>query len=318
MAKKQNQSAPLPITTIFSFVLLAFSLYFFVSLVTFNPNDVSLSTSSSQVNSIENYGGLFGAYLSDFLFSIIGASAYLLIALMVHEVLNILFFHERFAHHKTLRIISSFILIFCSCLLFEYFLSGEAYPQLSAGGVLGFLGLDFLSSYLGVFGALIFVVIFALASLSFALAFSWINVFDFIGKNLIAFSKILLQALKKLSTLILTSFKNALSNFVKTTQNLISNFKSSRLKAQEEKASPRKSSKSIEQQDEIERVVVEKSQITAEKDTKKETISEDIKNEAEPLNTKTSTTVYKKENVDTSMPDTSLLDRALDLSLIHI
>ena len=312
MAKKQNQSAPFPITTIFSFVLLAFSLYFFVSLVTFNPNDVSLSTSSSQVNSIENYGGLFGAYLSDFLFSIIGASAYLLIALMVHEVLNILFFHERFAHHKTLRIVSSFILIFCSCLLFEYILSGEDYPQLSAGGVLGFLGLDFLSSYLGVFGALIFVVIFALASLSFALAFSWINVFDFIGKNLIAFSKILLQAFKKLSTLILTSFKNALSNFVKTTQNLISNFKSSRLKAQEEKASPGKSSKSIELQDEIERVVVEKSQTTLEKDPKKESISKDIKNVAESLNTKTSTTVYKKDNVDTSMPDTSLLDRALD------
>ena len=313
MAKKQNQSAPLPITTIFSFVLLAFSLYFFVSLVTFNPNDVSLSTSSSQVNSIENYGGLFGAYLSDFLFSIIGASAYLLIALMVHEVLNILFFHERFAHHKTLRITSSFILIFCSCLLFEYFLSGEAYPQLSAGGVLGLLGLDFLSSYLGVFGALIFVVIFALASLSFALAFSWINVFDFIGKNLIAFSKILLEALKKLSTLTLTLFKNALNNFVKTIQNLILNLKSSRFKAQEAKASSVKSSKSIEQNDEIERVVVEKSQNAPEKDTKTVSAQEDIKNEAESLNTKTSTTVYKKkENVDTSMPDTSLLDRALD------
>ena len=312
MAKKQNQSAPLPISTIFSFVLLAFSLYFFVSLVTFNPDDVSLSTSSSQVNSIENYGGLFGAYLSDFLFSFIGASAYLLIALMVHEVLNILFFHERFAHHKSLRIISSLILIFCSCLLFEYFLTGETYPQLSAGGVVGLLGLDFLSSYLGVFGALIFVVIFALASLAFALVFSWINVFDFIGENLIAFSKILLHALKKLSTLILTFFKNALSNFVKTIQKLISNFNSSRLKAQEEKSSPRKSSKSIEHQEEIERVVVEKSQMTPEKDPKKESISEDVKNEAEPLNTKTSTTVYKKENVDTSMPDTSLLDRALD------
>jgi len=313
MAKKQNQSAPLPITTIFSFVLLAFSLYFFVSLVTFSPNDVSLSTSSSQVNSIENYGGLFGAYLSDFLFSIIGASAYLLIALMVHEVLNILFFHDRFAHHKTLRITSSFILIFCSCLLFEYFLSGEAYPQLSAGGVLGLLGLDFLSSYLGVFGALIFVVIFALASLSFALAFSWINVFDFIGKNLIAFSKILLEALKKLSTLTLTLFKNALNNFVKTIQNLILNLKSNRLKAQEAKASSVKSSKSIEQNDEIERVVVEKSQNAPEKDTKTVSAQEDIKNEAESLNTKTSTTVYKKkENVDTSMPDTSLLDRALD------
>ena len=313
MAKKQNQSAPLPITTIFSFVLLAFSLYFFVSLVTFNPNDVSLSTSSSQVNSIENYGGLFGSYLSDFLFSIIGASAYLLIALMVHEVLNILFFHERFAHHKTLRIISSFILIFCSCLLFEYFLSGEAYPQLSAGGVVGLLGLDFLSSYLGVFGALIFVVIFALASLSFALAFSWINVFDFIGKNLIGFLRILLQALKKLSTLTITLFKNALNNFVKTIQNLILNLKSSRLKAQEAKASSVKSSKSIEQNDEIERVVVEKSQNTPEMDTKIESVPEDIKNKAEPSNAKISTTVYKKkENVDTSMPDTSLLDRALD------
>jgi S-DNA-T family DNA segregation ATPase FtsK/SpoIIIE len=313
MAKKQNQSTPLPITTIFSFVLLAFSLYFFVSLVTFNPNDVSLSTSSSQVNSIENYGGLFGAYLSDFLFSIIGASAYLLIALMVHEVLNILFFHERFAHHKTLRIISSFILIFCSCLLFEYFLSGEAYPQLSAGGVVGLLGLDFLSSYLGVFGALIFVVIFALASLSFALVFSWINVFDFIGKNLIGFLRIFLQALKKLSTLIFTLFKNSVNNFVKTIQNLILNFKSSRLKAQEAKVSSVKSSKSIEQQDEIERVVVEKSQNTPEMDTKIESVPEDIKNKAEPSNAKISTTVYKKkENVDTSMPDTSLLDRALD------
>ncbi len=313
MAKKQNQSAPLPITTIFSFVLMAFSLYFFVSLVTFNPNDVSLSTSSSEVYSIENYGGLFGAYLSDFLFSIIGASAYLLIALMVHEVLNILFFHQRFAHHKTLRIISSLILIFCSCILFEYLLTGESYPQLSAGGVVGFLGLDFLSSYLGVFGALIFVVIFAIASLSFALAFSWIKVFDFIGKNLIAFSRILLQALKKLSTLVLTLFKNATSNFVKTTQNLMSNFKSSRLKAKEEKASSVKSSKSIEQQNEIERVVVQKSQTTPEKDPKKESVSEIINNEAESLNTKTSITVYKKkENVDTSMPNTSLLDRALD------
>ena len=313
MAKKQNQSAPLPISTIFSFVLLAFSLYFFVSLVTFNPDDVSLSTSSSQVNSIENYGGLFGAYLSDFLFSFIGASAYLLIALMVHEVLNILFFHERFAHHKSLRIISSLILIFCSCLLFEYFLTGETYPQLSAGGVVGLLGLDFLSSYLGVFGALIFVVIFALASLAFALVFSWINVFDFIGKNLIAFLKIVLKALKNLSILMLTLFKNTLSNFVKTTQNLMSNFKTSRLNAPEEKASSVKSLKSIEQEDEIKRVVVENSQTTPKKDTKKDAVSEDIKNEAEPLNTKTSTTVYKKkESLDTSMPNTSLLDRALD------
>lgn len=86
MAKKQNQSAPLPITTIFSFVLLAFSLYFFVSLVTFNPNDVSLSTSSSQVNSIENYGGLFGAYLSDFLFSLQDIYKKYLLLLSIRQV----------------------------------------------------------------------------------------------------------------------------------------------------------------------------------------------------------------------------------------
>jgi S-DNA-T family DNA segregation ATPase FtsK/SpoIIIE len=93
----------------------------------------------------------------------------------------------------------------------------------------------------------------------------------------------------------------------------MSNFKSSRLNAQQEKVSSVKSSKSIDQQDEIERVVVEKSQTIPVKDQKKETVSEIINNEAEPLNTKTSTTVYKKkENVDTSMPDTSLLDRALD------
>ena len=130
---------------------------------------------------------------------------------------------------------------------------------------------------------------------------------------MIVFTKIVFQALKRLSTLILTLLKNTLSYFVKTTQNLMSNFKSSRLKVQEKKASSAKPPKLIEQQDEIERVVVEKSQTTPVKDQKKETVSEIINNEAEPLNTKTSTTVYKKkENVDTSMPDTSLLDRALD------
>ena len=57
MAKNSNSSLQTPLTSIFSFVLLAFTLYFFVSLVTFNENDLVLSSTASEDLVIENYGG---------------------------------------------------------------------------------------------------------------------------------------------------------------------------------------------------------------------------------------------------------------------
>ena len=180
MARNSNSSLQTPLTSIFSFVLLAFTLYFFVSLVTFNANDLVLASTASENLVIENYGGLIGAHLSNFLFSLLGASSYLLVILMVHEIVNILFFPKRFQSNKSLRITSSLVLLVMSCLFFEHILSGDNYPQLSAGGIIGYFGLDILSRYLGVYGALIFIVVFGLASLSFALAFSWISLISVI------------------------------------------------------------------------------------------------------------------------------------------
>ena len=308
MAKNSNSSLQTPLTSIFSFVLLAFTLYFFVSLVTFNANDLVLSSTVSENLVIENYGGLVGAHLSNFLFSLLGASSYLLVILMVHEIVNILFFPKRFHSNKSLRITSSLVLLVMSCMFFEHILSGDNYPQLSAGGIIGYFGLDILSRYLGVYGALIFIVVFGLASLSFALAFSWISLMT-IAFNQI--SKLIVKGFRLLS-LGLTSLKNIVIKLLKFISSLIFNFF---MHVKKMLSNPRR----IKVQDKKSKIIAAKERIVVEKESDVEPITPNKNNskldspKEKPV-IKTSTTVYKKKNddIDTAMPNTSLLDRALD------
>ena len=90
---------------------------------------------------------------------------------MVHEIVNILFFDKYFSFTNHLRITSSLFLLVMSCKLFVHILGGDYYPQLSAGGIIGYIWFGYSIRYLGVYCALIFIVIFL--SLSFALSFSF-------------------------------------------------------------------------------------------------------------------------------------------------
>ena len=62
----------------FSFFLIAFSLYIFISLVSYDVSDSgSYHKNSSTV--VNNLGGPLGAYISDFLYTIIGYGSYLIL-----------------------------------------------------------------------------------------------------------------------------------------------------------------------------------------------------------------------------------------------
>ena len=59
----------------FSFFLLAFSLYIFISLVSYDSSDSGFfSKNSSEI--INNLGGPLGATVSDFLFTLFGYGSY--------------------------------------------------------------------------------------------------------------------------------------------------------------------------------------------------------------------------------------------------
>ena len=62
----------------FSFFLIAFSLYIFISLVSYDVSDSGFFNKNSSTV-INNLGGPLGASISDFLYTIIGFGSYLIL-----------------------------------------------------------------------------------------------------------------------------------------------------------------------------------------------------------------------------------------------
>ena len=68
------------INEIWGVLLFALSVLVFVSLITYDPNDLRIFTSNPNVYT-HNYAGIIGAYVAAALFSLIGFSAYIIPAL---------------------------------------------------------------------------------------------------------------------------------------------------------------------------------------------------------------------------------------------
>ena len=283
-----------PTTAIVSFIVLAFSLYFFISLVTYNPSDPPLTIyTNSDQEIINNFGGVFGAYIAYYLIAIFGVPAYLIIFIKIHEVINVLFFRERFNTRKYLRYASSIVLVFCVCMLFDAYFKGFIYPDHPSGGSIGILGYDFLIKYFGEIGSLIFIILFGLGSLSLTFIFSWLNILSFIGKTL--------------TTIFNYSIK-IISNFLTQSISFLRKFKQS-IKFQINQ--PRK--KTIKKPKAIKTNSARNiSEIKKDEEIIQEELAKEIKPDT-PRKTSKPSTVYKKTSTSNDlMPNTELLDNALD------
>ena len=62
----------------FSFFLIAFSLYIFISLISYNPSDSGFFNKNSSIE-INNLGGPLGASISDFLITLFGYGSFLIL-----------------------------------------------------------------------------------------------------------------------------------------------------------------------------------------------------------------------------------------------
>lgn len=147
-------------------LLFALSVLIFVSLVSYDPNDLQIFTSHTNVYT-HNYAGIIGAYVAAALFSFMGFSAYIIPVLSatwaIGKFLNKV--PQKF-YFKLLG--TSFLFIASSALL-----SLACSPQNDAvkvhwGGLLGLFFSDFFIRYLGPVGAWVMVIV--LGALSILLA----------------------------------------------------------------------------------------------------------------------------------------------------
>ena len=146
--------------------LLALAVLIFLCLVTYNPNDWSLNTASSQKT--QNWIGVAGSILADLLFQTIGLTAYFLPALL--GVIAWRFFRAK----ETLTSISRII----GYVLFVLSISSLIHLFGFRGGIIGALFTELFSSLLGTIGTGILLTVFLITSLLLITNLSFVSFFS--------------------------------------------------------------------------------------------------------------------------------------------
>ncbi len=276
----------------FSFFLLAFSLYIFISLVSYDSSDSGFfSKNSSEI--INNLGGPLGATVSDFLFTLFGYGSYLFLLIGSVWAIQTLFYEDKYPSNiKTaIRFFSSIFFLICFCSVgYFYFLENFS----------GFIGKEIflsISSIFGDIGSLIFLIILIIPTLSLSFNFSWLNFIDQIGKILIILVNFLSNIVLKIYELLKRSLFDIFSKSKKIIVSLQGNL-DKKIKSKPE----------ISKEPQIKEKKVEKPQtdpkqvdLPIKNDSNLKEVSKEILNDIADV---------KKDKA--VMPSTELLDRALD------
>jgi len=277
----------------FSFFLIAFSLYIFISLISYNPSDSGFFNKNSSID-INNLGGPLGASISDFLITLFGYGSFLILLIGCVWSIQSLFLDSESSTNKTLvRLASSIFLLLCFSSI------GEFYFMNKFGGIVGSNILNILSSSLGSIGTLIFLVILVIPATSLSFNFSWINAIDQTGIIIVNLLKFILEQIKSFLGYIKKIIILFFSSIKKIVQTLQDNNKTIK---REKKSNPK---------------------ISNEPQIKEKTTDEQKNNKQQdlPLSKENPLKEVPKENIEiepeeqkekTVMPSTELLDRALD------
>ena len=273
----------------FSFFLIAFSLFIFIALISYESSDPAFFNKSSS-STILNLGGPLGANISDFLFTLIGMGSYLILLIGCVWALQTIFFQDLYNSKIKIivRFLSSFILLISFCSILEYYFINNA------GGYLGKIIFTSLSGALGFIGSLIFLVIFIIPTSSLSFNFSWIEVLDFTGKMLLKIGTSALEATTKIFQFLTINSKNVINS-------LIAFKEKEKTKKQEIVTQNNKDKQNIDESF--------SNQVMS-----SETKQPDLPNTTEPKLKEVEISMPEKEDEKTKavMPSTQLLDRALD------
>jgi DNA segregation ATPase FtsK/SpoIIIE, S-DNA-T family len=167
----------------------ACSLYFLLSLLTFNNEDAGW-THSSTMQSVANSGGFVGAWLADFGLSFFGVVAYTIpLIILRHAYLYyVLQKDSRITQLLILHWIGSTIALLASAALFYLHILriGVELPG-NTGGIIGQEIGDSLLRLCGNSGATLLLIAAMLAGITLATQLSWLSMLDLIGKYSVFF-----------------------------------------------------------------------------------------------------------------------------------
>ena len=272
-----------------SFFLIAFSLYVFISLVSYTEADSGFFNKNS-LGVVENLGGPFGALISDILITIFGFTSYLVLLVGVVWSVQSIFFDglDQSRVKVIIRLFSFLVFVACTCSLFEYFVSNNA------GGYTGYYVFGFISSVFGYVGSLIFLILFLILVTSITFNFSWLNFLDTTGKYVLILINKIKDFIFLLLKQIINLFKLALGNY----KNFVNRLKEANKEKKLE--NNKKKTPNI-----IETKLDEKVQ-------EKKSNHDVVFKQSEIKEVESSNQEELKPSPKAQMPSTQLLDRALD------
>lgn len=152
--------------------------YVFVILLTYSPNDPSWSHISSDMGQISNMGGAIGAWIADLLYTFFGWSSWWIIVFIAYEAVSI--WWQREQAFGLFRVIAYFFLALATSGMVAIIPVLLALGETSAsihGGILGFELANRLSRLLTVYGASLFLAVFAVLTATFAFDVHWRKLF---------------------------------------------------------------------------------------------------------------------------------------------
>ena len=272
-----------------SFFLIAFSLYVFISLVSYTEADSGFFNKNS-LGVVENLGGPFGALISDILITIFGFTSYLVLLVGVVWSVQSIFFDglDQSRVKVIIRLFSFLVFVACTCSLFEYFVSNDA------GGYTGYYVFGFISSVFGYVGSLIFLILFLILVTSITFNFSWLNFLDTTGKYVL----ILINKIKDFIFLLLKQIINLFKLAIDNYKNFVNRLKEANKEKKLE--NNKKKTPNI-----IETKLDEKVQ-------EKKSNQDVVFKQSEIKEVESSNQEELKPTPKAQMPSTQLLDRALD------
>ena len=174
-------------------------LFILLSLLSYSPQDPGWSTQEfvsplNEVNEINNTVGTWGAYISDFLFSLIGYIAYLIPAWLIYPVIKHFFITKTTVGWPSLTSLQFIkvigwvlVVISCSTLLSIFIEPTETFLPYEGGGIIG----NGISSNtlqpLSYVGTVLIFLTFSLIGLTLSLEISWTILINKIQEYLLKF-----------------------------------------------------------------------------------------------------------------------------------
>ena len=167
-------------------LMAAFSVFLLLSMFSYSSGDPGWSNTGHQTT-VNNLGGLVGAWLSDVFLYMSGYVAYFIPILLTYSAWTFAFYFHSDEKHPTmfvvLKVIGVIAIIAATTALFSLFVPGSSHIPFTSGGVLGNLLGYALVHVLNVFGATLCLMALLLTGLTLYAGISWAALLEKLGQH---------------------------------------------------------------------------------------------------------------------------------------